>query len=84
MEYIVLLGVETTFFKFKLIQLLSSIPNTYSIEEVKLILERLLNGEKVRFEFSLPVDKAKDFACDLIEHGFLIGESSIHEDIGEL
>jgi len=80
MEYIELLGVDTPFYKFKLIQFLTSVPSSYSKDEIKLLLDELINGKKIRFEFDLPTSKIMDFVTGLIKHGFLIGDSSINEE----
>lgn len=82
MNFIELLGIDSSSFKFKLIRLLSSVPSEYSVNELSILLEKVFKGESIRFEFNLPIDKARDFAYELVKHGFSIGDSSIHEDDG--
>jgi len=80
MEYVELLGIHPPTFKSKLFTIFSAIPNPYSNKEIALIIDKLINNKKIRFEFDLPSDKGIDFISDLLDFGVLIGNSSIHEE----
>lgn len=80
MQYIELLGIDKPFYKTKLVNMLLSIPSPYSLNEIKLIIDKVSKDNNVRFEFDLSIDKAMSFVDDLLDYGFLLGESSFHEE----
>ena len=80
MQYIELLGIDKPFYKTKLVNILSSVPSPYSLNEIKLTIDKVSKNNRVRFEFDLSINNAMSFVDDLLDSGFLLGESSFHEE----